>query len=161
MVKYLKIGNPKAHTFNDVTTGVNISNKQVIRLKNGKDINKPFLQAAIATRHIAEATEDEYNDYLAGVEKLQQASPKVEKVVTETKIVITPAKPPAQADDDEDDESESTSDEDNDEDDEELSKSELIDLLKESPLVDDKKKAKLTTLTHKQLQKIYDQVKSK
>lgn len=160
MVKYLKIGNPKAHTFNDVTTGVNISNKQVIRLKNGKDINKPFLQAAIATRHIAEATEDEYNDYLAGVEKLQQASPKVEKVVTETKIVITPAKPPAQDDDDEDDTT-NNDDDDDDDDDEELSKSELIDLLKESPLVNDKKKAKLTTLTHKQLQKIYDQVKPK
>lgn len=162
--KYLKIGNPKAHTFYCPITGVNISNKQVIRLQDGADINKPSLQAAILTRHLAEATEEEYDAYQGVKKKLEAAMPKVHKVITETKTVIgsqSDTPDPSEEDNDEDLEDDDDLEDTGDNDEEPLSKSELIDLLKESPLIDEEKKKKLTKLNQEKLQALWDTVKPK
>lgn len=163
--KYLKIGNPKAHTFYCPITGVNISNKQVIRLHDGNDINKPSLQDAIRTRHLAEATQEEYDAYQGVKKKLEAAMPKVHKVVTETKTVIgSQSEPPdnqEEGDDEDLGDDDGHEEETGDDDEEPLSKSELIDLLKESAVIDEEKKKKLTKMSQEKLQSLWSTVKPK
>lgn len=185
MAKYLKLGNDRVHIFYDQITLVKIVNKQVIRLENERDLRKKSLRKALQTGHIKEATEAEYNAYHKINDKLLAEAPKVTKVVTETKTVLSqPAKtpkPPVEDDEetednfedegleddeetqDREDNGDNEDNEDNDDDDneeEELSKSELIDFLKASPLIDEAKKKKLTQMKHENLQNLYAQVKT-
>lgn len=176
---YLKLG-PKANTFYDVVTGVQISNKQVIRLHNAHDLKHKSLATALQTNHIVIATEQEYNDAKTMHEKQVKDSQKNLKKPVMQVVKFTEAKDDEEpeeeveelntdindTDDDDDDYSQDTETEDTDDDDdsvdeEPLTKSELIDALKENPLIKEDQKKKLTQLGIKKLQRLYDTIKGK
>lgn len=160
MAKYLKLG-AKAQTFFDPSTDVSISNKQILRVKDVA-LGKPAIAQGLASRHLEEATEAEWEEYTqnratseadaqkkhdehmlrkSGIPQLLAASMAANAATLKADgAKMLPA-------DDEQDVPET--------------KSELIDYLKESPFVIDEQKKTLTKLSLPELKAIYDQVKPK
>lgn len=168
MAKFLKLGD-KAHTFYCPATGVNVSNKQVIRLQNDADIHKPSIAKALKEGHLVFSNEAEWKEHKATHKSQVKESQKNLRTVTTTRVVsagsaVQGTEPdgmevgPTITEED-DDEDEDTTDVDL-EDDDDLTKSELIDKLKASSIPDEQKK-NLTKASTKDLRGLWKSVKDK
>lgn len=172
MAKYLKLGDG-ANTFHDPTTGVNLSNKQVIRILNDLDIQKPSLRKAMREGHLVKATKDEWEEYKAeNAQQVEESQKNLKVVKTVTTTSVASASPSRVAaagnfvDEDSDEDDEDADDDDTtqvnlDEEDEDLTKSQLIDKLKESTLIKEEEKKSLTKATIDQLRGLWKSVKPK
>ena len=144
MAKYLKLGVNARNggSFTDSSTEINIANDQVVKVKE-KHLAYKHIQERLQGGHIVPATEQEYNDYLAKVAKLEDnASEKIEQKKLATKQA---EETDEDEEDTENDSDEDDYDEDDDDEDEEEARTHASMLadLKASPLVDEKEKAKL------------------
>lgn len=178
MAKYLKLNpnKPNVHTFWDSTTQLGISNKQVAKVKSHA-LKLPAIAKALQSGHLVESTQAEYNaakELHADQAAESQKNLKV-PVTAILQGVAIPAAPPTavpkadeneddgqddDTDEDDDDQDDDTDGEDDDED-EEMTKSELIDAIKESPLVKDADKKGLAKMGVDKLQSLYDTIKPK
>jgi hypothetical protein len=160
---YLKLGeHPEVRTFHDPETGLSISNKMVVRVHDPKFASRKTIKEALSSNHLAIATQEEYEEYQEQYKKDVKKSQKNLKVREMVKIV--PAVEEPEEDETEEESEELDEDEtrnDDDDDEEELTKSELVDLLKESPLIKDEEKKTLSKQTPKVLLDLWKKVKPK
>lgn len=159
-VKYLKLGTG-AHTFYDAETGLNLSNKQVVRVR-ANALHKSGIARAYSGGHLKEATQEEWEKHQLTLPVDQRAKDMQnreaeKKEDTGTKFV--------EEDDEEEEEEDTNKDSDSDTDDEdeeeELTQSEMIDALKESPLVKDDQKKGLAKMKKKKLVELYNAIFNK
>lgn len=165
MVKYLKLGDG-AHTFHDPVTGVNLSNKQVIRLQNDLDLRKPSLAAALRTGHLIVTTREEWEASKKLHGDQAEESQKNLKIVTKTTTTTiggnsskepSPHTPTVDVDEDGDDENPEDMDQDDDGD--ELTKSDLIDLIKEHGSLNKAEKKALLKKSEAELTELWNSIK--
>lgn len=160
MAKYLKLGDG-AHTFYDPSTGVGLSNKQVIRLQKDSDINKPGIKAALRTGHLVMATKEDWEASKKLHGEQAEESKKNLKVITKTTVTTmggnATSEPSLHTPDAEDGgegiEDEDDGDEENEDD---LSKSDLIDKIKEHGSLNKQEKKDLLTKTEEELRDIWN-----
>jgi hypothetical protein len=165
-VAYLKIGNEKAHSFYDQKTKVSIANHQVVEVPFSI-LKEAGIKRGLSTLHITQATEAEYNAYVSeqanhGEKVEMQALVKEERKKLKQKRALKIAKETISAESDsvgdEDDEEEDTIDEDFDDEDE-LTKSEMIDAIKDSDNITADEKKGLAKKSLEDLKALYEKTK--
>lgn len=157
MAKYLKLG-IRAQTFHDSATGVNINNKQVIRIKNDKDLEYPSLQKALREGHIVISTFEEWEAYRTLYAKQVKDGLKNIKVKTVT-TTTTGSTAGVNTGTDEDEDEDVDFKADGESEDEELSKSEMIDAIKEHGNLSKAEKKDLVNKTEEELKELWKSVK--
>lgn len=159
MAKYLKLGEG-AQTFNDPATGVNINNKQVIRIKTDTDLQHPSLKKAILEGHIVRATFEEWNDYRTLYADQVKEGLKNLKVKTVTTVSTASAAGLGTVTDkgEDEDDPEGIGEVEGSEE-EEMSKSEMIDGIKEHGNLSKAEKKDLVNKTEEELKELWNSVK--
>lgn len=152
--KFLKLGSGRT-TFYDPTTKVDVSNAQVKAVDESL-LNHPHIKASLDNGHLKEASETEFKDHvdtLTYEEKLARGD-------IEDKPSIDPKKKlkkekPVEVEPEEDEEDVEVLEDPDDY----LTKSDMIDFLKASPLVKEDQKPSLTKLKDVELKNLYEKIK--
>lgn len=146
MAKYVKLG-AKAQTgsFFDPLSKLSLVPGQVAEVPKEAKKSKVY-KDALSNNHIVEADEDEYEEYMEG----KQASEKDMKEKSKTSKKVETQEEP----EDDDDETDPDEDDDDEDDVDTMTKSELVDALKDSDLSEDIKKG-LNKLNKEELKELY------
>lgn len=162
MAKFVKLGEGAriGGSFSDATTEINLTGGQVQKVRD-KQFNMRHIKDRMKSGHIAAATEAEYLEYLAEVQKQTDAS---NKELAKKKLAAAPVAEEDTEDEDLDDEeilgagSEDDDDDEDDDDGPDRTRETMIADLQASPLVEDKKKAKLESMSASKLIELHNKI---
>lgn len=159
---HLKLGSGRTAYYNPVTQ-LDIANSQVRKVPSNI-LNHKDTREALKNGHLVRASVDEFDDHVEGLTAGEKEARAEELGMKKPEPVDTKKKAPAPVEDDEDEDDEEDEDEeDQDEDDEEdePSKSDMIDAIKESPVIKPEEKKNLAKASVEVLRNLYELTKKK